>query len=264
MRSTGSAFTRLRIQRGSRLGALSLLVGLVAGCSHPGKGLAPGSYERGVAEFEGGRYFDAVEDLKLFVRRNPTDPRADDAQFHIAMARFEDEDYPVAAVEFEILRTDYPNSELVEDAWYMEGLCYVEQVPPIEKDQKVTYEAIDHFERYLREYPQGTRADEAREQIRRLQLHLDQKILAGARLYRRLGRLRAALVTDEVLLTDRPQSELRPQALFFAAEMHEKLGEIDEARAVYRQLQEEFPGHALSERARRRLEDLGPDRAASG
>jgi outer membrane protein assembly factor BamD len=235
--------------------ALAMALTYVA-CSHPGKGLQTGSYERGMAEFEGERWYDAVETLKLFVRRNPTDPRVDEAQYHIGMARFEDEDLPVAAVEFEILRRDYPDSPLVEDAWYMEGLCYVRQVPPIHREQAVTRKGIAHFERYLQSFPQGRRSGDAQRELRALQRHLDEKDLAAVRLYRRLGRDEAARITLDVVLENRPQSELRPEMLYLAGELHRDLEQPDRARARWSALVTEFPDHDLARRAQQDLRDL--------
>lgn len=224
------------------------------GCSHPGSGLEVGSYERGIAEYEGERYFDAVEDLRLFIRRNPTDDRVDQAQYHIGLARLENEEYAVAAVEFEILRNDYPNSALVEDAWMMEGRCYMEQIPSIHHEQSITRRALDHYRRYLRQFPAGERSHEAQEKIAELNLHLDRKTMNGIRLYARLGRNRAALVSIDALLQERPDTTLRPQALFLAGELHQKLGEIPEARGRWREILDAHGTSALAPKALERLE----------
>ena len=237
---------------------------LAAGCSHPGRGFAPASYERGIAEFEGERYLDAVETLRLFIRRNPTDERVDEAQYHVGMARFRNEEYAVAAVEFEILRNDYPNSELVEDAWMMEGLSYVEQVPSIHHEQAVTRRALAHFTRYLREFPTGERRDEAVEQVNSLQLHLDRKEFAGVKLYERLGRKRAALVSVEAMLEERPDSQLRPEALMLAGDLHAELGELDEARARWREILDRHGTSALAPRAQERLSRRGGEAGDQG
>lgn len=231
-----------------------LLTGLTVGCSHPGRGLEPGSFERGIAEYEGERHLDAIEDLRLFIRRNPTDPRVDEAQYHIGLARFDSEEYAVAAVEFEILRNDYPNSELVEDAWLMEGLCYFEQVPSIHHEQSITRRALDHYGRYLRAVPNGPRRNEAQEKVAELQLHLDRKTMQGIRLYARLGRDRAALVSIDAMLDERPDSQLRAEALLLAGDLHEDLGEMAEARARWQQLLDEHGTDSLAPDALKRLE----------
>lgn len=256
MRWEPSVSTESRESRSLFLVVLLLVALLPSACSHPGKGLETGSIERGLAEFEGERWFDAVETLKLFVRRNPTDPRVDEAQYHIGLARFEDEDYPVAAVEFEILRKDYPSSPRVEDAWYMEGLCYVKQVPPIHLEQAVTRKALDHFRSYFAAFPNGERRSEMEREALALQRHLDEKDLATVRLYRKLGKPAAALITLDVVLEERRASELRPQMLFLAGELHRDLEQQAEARAAWDQLVNEFPEHELSRRAQRALRGL--------
>lgn len=246
---------------GRRLCILAL-AGILAGCGGVADDLPVGSYERGVAEIENERYFDAIEDLKLFVRRNPTDPRVDDAQYQIGMARFQDEDYPVAAVEFEILRTDYPSSELVEDAWYMEGMCYREQVPDIVHEQTVTRKALQHFERFLQRYPDGEYAEQARTQVRELREHLDRKRLAAVRLYRRLHRPEAALVTLEALLNERPDSALRPEMLFMAGELSRRTDDPEKARRYWETLIAESPDTDFARRARRNVDSLSEVRSA--
>lgn len=229
---------------------------LIVGCSGGAKNLPVGSYERGVAEFESEHYFEAIEDLKLFVRRNPTDPKVDEAQYHVGLSRFQDGDYPVAAVEFEILRTDYPNSARVEDAWYMEGLCYRKQVPSIERDQTITEKALGHFRRYLSQFPNGTRRDDAQAQVDELQELLDRKRLAAVQLYQRLGRPKAALVTLKALMGDRSDSKLMPEMLLRAGELSLQLKDDPGARDYFERLVANDPDGEFGQRARRRLERI--------
>jgi outer membrane protein assembly factor BamD len=237
-------------------GVLLLAALVVGGCGGSGGGYPEGSFERGQARYEEESWFEAVEDLRLFIRRAPTDPRAPEAQYMIGMARFEDEDYPVAAVEFEILRNDYPTSDRVDDAWYMQGMCYVEQVPRIELDQTVTRQAVQHFVRYLREYPGGSHQSEVEEELRKLNRHLDQKELESARLYRKLGRLQAAAVTIDALLQTRPDSELRPEMLLLAGDVHRRAFEWDKAREAWSTFLRDYPDHKRAGEARAGIERI--------
>lgn len=230
---------------------------LAAGCGSAYKGLPAGSFERGEAQFNDESWYEAVEDLRLFIRRAPTDPRAAHAQYMIGMSRYEDEDYPVAAVEFEILRNDYPTSDFVDDAWFMQGMCYVQQVPKTDLDQTTTRQAVQHFVRYLREYPAGGHRAEAEEELRKLNLHLDQKDFNSAQLYRRMKRWDAAAVTIDTLLELRPDSELRPQMLLLAGDVHTHLVQWDRAREVYEQFLRDYPDHKDARKARRGLAQIG-------
>jgi len=239
-----------------RQGILLLAFLFLAGCSGAYSGMPSGSFERGEAKFEDESWYDAVEDLRLFIRRSPTDPRAPQAQYMIATSRYKDEDYPVAAVEFEILRNDYPTSDLVDDAWFMQGMCYVQQVPKIELDQTPTRQAVQHFVRYLRENPGGKHREEAEKELDKLNLHLDQKSMAAAQLYRRLRRWRAAAVTADAFLELRPDSELRPEMLLLAGEAHTQTVQWDRARAVYESFLQEYPDHDGVKDARKGLEKI--------
>ena len=237
-----------------------LLLGLflsataLLGCGGAGSAFPEGSYERGEARYLDESWYEAVEDLRLFIRRAPTDPRAPEAQYMIAMARYNDEDYPVAAVEFEILRNDYPTSERVDDAWYMQGMCYVEQVPRIDLDQTTTRQAVQHFVRYLREYPGGAHRADAEEELRKLNRHLDQKELESARLYRKLKRYEAAAVTVDALLRMRPDSELRPEMLLLSGDVHRRRAEFEKARDAYQTFLRDYPEHERAKEARSGLE----------
>lgn len=229
--------------------AAALLLLALAACSHPGKDLPVGSYERGIAELEGERYLEAIEDLKLFLRRNPTDELADDAQFAVAQAYQRAGDHAVAAVEYEILRKDFPTSELAEEAFYQEGMCYVEQVPPIELEQSATRRALAHFRRYLDEYPTGERRGDVQQQIDQLALHLDRKELEAARLYARLGNWRAVEVTLAASLASGEAGELRPDMLLLRGRALRKLDREDEARAAFREIVDQHAQHPLATRA---------------
>lgn len=242
---------------------LLVVAGLFPGCGGSGNAYPEGSYERGEERFEEESWFEAVEDLRLFIRRAPTDPRAPEAQYMIGMARFNDEDYPVAAVEFEILRNDYPTSPRVDDAWFMQGMCYVEQVPRTDLDQTTTRQAVQHFVRYLREYPGGNHRAEAEDELRKLNRHLDTKELESVRLYRQLGRNQAASISIEAMLEMRPDSELRPDMLLLAGDVYRRNAEFAKSRDAYQTFLRDYPDHERVDEAREGIERVD-GKAADG
>jgi tol-pal system protein YbgF len=61
---------------------------------------ASGSYERGLALLQAGRYGDARAELEGFVAANPEDPRAPEAAFWAAETLFVEGEYPAAAAAF--------------------------------------------------------------------------------------------------------------------------------------------------------------------
>jgi outer membrane assembly lipoprotein YfiO len=249
------AFCRQR--HSSRRLAVCLVAALAFGCGHPGKQFPAGSLERGQAEFEGKRWAQAVETLKQFIRRNPRDARADDAQFLIGQTYMGAREYPLAAVEFEILRNDYPLSELVDDAYFLEGIAYARQRPNYRLDQKVTHRALEHLRRYLTQFPTGKHRDEVQAEILALQGHLDFKRLEQARQYIALHRLEAAAIVIDGLLEASAESPQRPDALLLRGQVADRLGHLAEALEFWSELVERYPDHQAASRARRLLRDLG-------
>lgn len=244
MRSMRSACTEL----------LALItVAWLAACGGAAGNFPAGSFERGEIEFQDENFLDAIDDLKLFIRRNPTDDRSDDAQLMIARAYMAKEDYPVAAVELEILRKDYPDSPLFDEAYYLQGLCYAEQVPRIELHQEVTRDAIVHFERYLRDQSEGAYRPQAEQQIADLRLHLDEKLMSAVRLYLRRGHWSSAEIYLESFVAERPQSQLMPEALYLQAGLRAREDGAAAALPLYQELAQRFPDSSFAGKAREKL-----------
>ncbi len=238
-----------------RILALALLA-LFLGCGHPGGHLPEGSYERGLAEYEGGAVLEAIEDLKLFIRRNPQDPLAPDAQFMVGKSYMETQDYPVAAVEFEILQVDYPRSPLTDDAGYLEAMCYAKQVADYRLDQTSTELAVEKLTNYLRAHPTGKFVAEAQDELTKLQGVLDRKRYEAAAFYAGRGYYEASQRVLRNVMEDSPDSPIRPEMLLLMGDLEIKLGEFDSAERHLRELVDRWPDNRLAGSAEKRLDRL--------
>lgn len=245
-----------RCMRAAALVILAFVVASAGACGHPGGHLPEGSYERGQAEYDGGALLDAIEDLKLFIRRNPQDPLAPDAQFLVGKAYMETEDYPVAAVEFEILQVDYPGSPLADDASYLEAMCYAKQAPDYRLDQTITQQAVTKLRGYLQSHPDGKYLEEARSELTELQGRLDRKRLEAAEFYEGRGYHDSARQVLENVMQDSPDSPLRPEMLLLMGEIEMELEDYDGAERSLRELTDRWPDHRLAKRAQKRLDEI--------
>jgi outer membrane assembly lipoprotein YfiO len=234
--------------------ALVVLAG-VCGCgtSNP---YPVGSFERGAHFNEHGKHRDAVAALEDFVRRNPTDSLAARAQYLKALSYLGMKEYPLAAVELKILRKDYPASELVEDAYFQEGVAYFREVGRIERDLSGAHEARRHFRRFLELYPGSQHAEQAQEYLRQISDMVVRKRLGAADVYLHLGRPGAAGIVLESILAEEGESRLLDRVLLLRASAALKEGQQDVAADAYRRLIREFPSSPLVEEAETALEDL--------
>jgi len=225
---------------------------LLAGCG-AGNPYRVGTYERGAFFADRGKNLEAVTAFDAFVRRSPTDSLAAEAQYRKAQCYMQLKEYPLAAVEFQILRKDYPTSDLVEDALFYEGMAYFDQVGRIERDVTGAYEARLHFLKFSQEYPSSAHMPEVVSAMREISDLMVRKRLAQVKVYRQLGRHGAAAITLDELLKDEAASSLMPRVLWERAVTARKLDDADTEKRMYQRLVNEYPDSPEAARAERRL-----------
>lgn len=240
--------------------AAGLLVGLLVSCgaSNPH---AAGTYARGLYWLEKNRYQDAADAFGMFVRQNPTDSLAAQAQFEKARACMKMKDYPLADVEFQILVKDHPASPLLEDALFHQGECRYFQVGRVERDVTPAYEARLHWLDFARRYPQSRFMPQVQRYMQEIADLMVRKRLQRVEVYRKLGRWQAVAMSLDRTLTDEPSSRLLDEVLWQRAQVAERLDEEEVAVAMYERLVGEFPASSLHGRARAALARLAPERA---
>ncbi len=142
-----------------RISILLLMLSVLGGCGAPNPHPV-GSHERGVFFADQGKDVEAVAALESYIRKNPADSLAAEAQYLKGMTYMEMGEYPLAGVEFQILRKDYPTSNRVEDALFQEGVSYLEQVGKVQRDITGAHEARLHFLKFSQEYPNSSHMPE--------------------------------------------------------------------------------------------------------
>jgi outer membrane assembly lipoprotein YfiO len=232
-----------------------LLAAAIAGCG-TGNPYPPGSFDRGFYFFEHGKDQQAAEALETFVRSNPTDSLAARAQYLKAMAYMKAKEYPLAAVELRILRQDYPSSELVEDAFFQEGVAYLRQVGRIQRDISEAYAAREHFQQFLLRFPNSSHRKQVQTYLQDISDMIVRKRLGTADVFRHLGQHEAAAIILQVTYEEETDSRLRDRVLLAWAEAAERAGDLDMARRAYGLLVEEHPDSRLVPVARAALARL--------
>ena len=237
---------------------LSALLSCVGGCGmanpHP-----QGSFARAQFYAQNGKNLEAVTALESFVRRNPTDSLAHEAQYLKALTYMEMKEFPLAAVEFQILRKDYPTCDRVEDAFFQEGVAYFSQVGNIARDVTGGHEARLHFLKFSQQYPDSRHMPQVVEYMQQISDMMVAKRLQQAKVFWQLKRFKAIDMTLATALSDEAGSSLLDQVMWQRAKANEKLDRLDTARLMYQRLFEEYPDSPLAGGARRALGRLQGD-----
>jgi outer membrane protein assembly factor BamD len=151
---------------------------------------------------EGKRAYDKedwLEAMRIFeeVRvQAPSSELAPQSTYFEAMARFRQEMFSSAAVDFRAVRRNYPGTPLASRAQYMVGESYFQLAPRPELDQSYTILALGEYQAFLRDYPTAAvpLLDSAKSRILEIRSKLAQKYFLAALLYDKLEDSKSALV----------------------------------------------------------------------
>jgi outer membrane protein assembly factor BamD len=230
---------------------------LLSGCSFIGgrpTTVAPAAklYEDGERLFLQEKYLQAREQFQWIVERHPESDLAPVAQFLIGETFFRDKDYEKAAPEFETFVTLYPSNQIADLGQYRLARAYFDQMPTVERDQKITAQALTEFQKLIRLYPESRYAPDAIVKIEAARLRLAQKELWIAAFYMRQGKYEAALPRFDAVITTYSRTQAAPEALYQKADALIRLGRSDEAASVLKRLVDEYPASEWTRRARER------------
>jgi outer membrane protein assembly factor BamD len=254
-RRSGDA-TRRPLQREALAPAIAVLLAL-SGCrlvSGRPTTIAPAAklYEEGERLLFEEKYAAAREQFTWLVERHPESELAAVGRFLVGETYFRSKEFERAATEFETFVTLYPSHQIADLGQYRLARSYFDQMPTVERDQKITAQALVEFQKLIRLYPESRYAPDAIVKIEACRLRLAQKELWIAAFYMRQGKYESALPRFDTVIRDYARTQAAPEALYQKADALVRLGRSDEAATVLKRLVDEFPASEWSRRARER------------
>ena len=232
---------------------------VLSGCagSNPYPG---GSLERATTFRDQGKNQEAVDAFGMFLRSSPTDSMAAWAQLEKGRCYMEMGEYPLAVVEFQILRQEYPTSEYVEDAIFLEAKAYLDQVGNIRRDISPAYNARVRFMNFIEMYPMSVYAPDARDALIDIGDLMARKALGTVDTYFGMHEFEAAAIVLDRLMVDEPNTRLRDEILLRRAETALKLDDAPTATDKLEQLLANYPESRFAPKARRMLDRVAEKR----
>ena len=159
-------------------------------------------------------YLDAIQEFQSIILQYPGNPAIDDAQYYLAMSRYERKEYILGAYEFSKLIKTMPASEYVPEAQFMLAECYYELSPDYRLDQKYTKKAISEFQAFIDFFPTNKKVKEAEKKIAELNEKLAHKEYNTASLYETMGDNKSALIYYTNVVDDYHDTEYAPMAMY--------------------------------------------------
>jgi len=254
----------MRISAALLLGvAVSPLAPLLAGCAAvtiPAVHSEPERLDLARRMARNRDWANAIELLKTYIDRNVGSARVDEAIYLLGECYLKTKDYPNAAVEFERIGRDFPESDSSAAASFGLGEALYGQSRPPDFDQDYTKKALDQWERYRREYTWHWRLPEAEQRVAKCRAQLASKLINTAELYLKLRQTQAARVYFQQVDEDYSDTPLIGDAMIGLARCDALDGRTADAIAYLKDLETRFRGQPLAARAAReraRIERMG-------
>ncbi|MGX7895558.1 outer membrane protein assembly factor BamD [Tsuneonella sp. HG222] len=201
--------------------------------------------------------FDEVE------RQHPYSPWARRAQLMGAFANYLQRDYDKTVEGAQRFLAIHPGNRDAPYAYYLIALSYYEQMSDVDRDQRVTQQALTALQEVDRRYPATRYAADARLKIDLVNDHLAGKEMEIGRYYERSGRWLAAQIRFQNVIEKYQTTSHTPEALFRLTETNLALGIPQEAKKYSAVLGANYPGSEWYQKAFALMERHEPSLVAS-
>jgi len=179
------------------------------------------------------KWFQAQELYKAFLSRYPGHERSDYAQFMLAESFFNNREYPMASVEYQIMMNNYSYSEYIDDALFKLGLSNYYEAPKYQRDQQKSNDALSKFNQFMQTFPTSPLIPEVEKQIEVIHMKLAEKSFETAYFYFRRKKWTAALIYFDKVIDEYPNNEYWARSAYFKGMILEDRGDIDGAVRSY-------------------------------
>lgn len=179
----------------------------------------------------------AADEWAKFLKNYASDPRADQAQYYLAICRFKNKQYQEAIAAFQQVITAYPKSSQLSSAWLHLGLAQYNAA--VGGQTELYGKAAENLATVLKSFPQSKEVTQA-------------AFYRGEALYALGNKAEAAKLYAEVV-EKHAKDPLMPEALYALGVTQDELGQTAAAGATYDAYLKQFAGgtHAAEVTLRR-------------
>ncbi|MEX0593337.1 MAG: outer membrane protein assembly factor BamD [Balneolaceae bacterium] len=171
------------------------------------------AYEKAYSLYEEERWRDAIQSFETVLSLGRGTSIGQDAQFYMAESYYNNNQFLLAADEYERYSGAHPNSPRREIADYKNALSYYQLSPRYNIDQTNSRRSIELFQLYLARYPNSSRVDEVSAMVDEMLDKLARKQYESAEFYMRNNQFRAATIYYELVIDRYPGSAWAERAL---------------------------------------------------
>ena len=162
------------------------------------------AYEEGVRLLEKKKYERSAEAFRKFKEEFPLSTYTPLAELRLADSLYFDQNYAEAIVQYEEFKKLHPTHPEIPFAIYQVGMCYLQQMRSVDRDQTVTEKALEQFRYVVENFPQSKYTSDAATKMQLCQRQLAEQEFYIGHFYYRMGHYKAALGRFEAILKKYP------------------------------------------------------------
>ena len=198
-------------------------------------------YQQAIADLKAGKYADVDLHLSKFSAKYPYSKHATQAELLRIFAAYKNKEFVLSETLSKEFINHHPSHASVDYAKYMLAMSYYRERLAPEKDQTMTHNAIDAFERLIREHPNSQYADDAKSHLQRLVDALAKHELTVGKFYYDKARYVAASNRFLEIVKSYQTSASIEEALYYLASSYHRMGLKKDAREIAILLQHNYP-----------------------
>ncbi len=220
---------------------------------------AEAEYQEAYEDFEDGDCLDAEPAFRKVRREYPYSRYAALSELRIADCLLDQDKAPEAIAAYRRFVRNRPSHAEVPYARYKIAEAYFDQIPDewllsppaYERDQGPTREALRQLRRFILDFPEDERVEDANEMVQQALELLARHELYVADFYLGRGHPQAAVMRLETLVNSYEGSGIEAEAMLLLGRVHLNMEDEDQARETFEELIERYPesGHAAQARA---------------
>ncbi len=205
------------------------------------------------------RWIQAREYYKRLVDTYPQSPYRQDAKLGIGDAYLKEgrsDSVVLAENEYREFLTYFPLAPRADYAQYHLALAEMKQVIGPERDQTPTKDAVRDLDTFVKTYPSSTYLPDALKSLRQMHDMLSENDYLVGLQYFHMRAYAGALSRFQAILTRDPEYSHRDRVYYYLGETYYKNGRKAEALPYYDKLVEEFKVSEFLEKAKLRVAEL--------
>jgi outer membrane protein assembly factor BamD len=199
-------------------------------------------YNRALDELGSQDYKKAAKSFEEVDRQHPYSVWATKAQIMAAFSYYQMNKYDDAISALDRFIQLHPGHRDIPYAYYLKALCYYEQITDVQRDQRITQQALDALAEVVKRFPESPYARDARLKVELAIDHLAGKEMSIGRYYQTNQQYIGAINRYRVVIERYQTTTPVPEALHRLVECYLALGVKSEAQEAAAVLGYNFPG----------------------